>query len=93
MMKPGAWIVNTSRAQIIDMTALAAALKAGRINAALDVFEMEPLPADSELRQTSNLILSPHKGYVSRETFEVFYGQSYQALLAWLDGKPVRVLT
>ena len=92
-MKQGAWIVNTSRAQIIDMVALVSALKSGKINAALDVFEIEPLPEDSELRLLPNLILSPHKGYVSNGTFEVFYKQSYQVLQAWLDHKPINILT
>ena len=92
LMKKDAWIVNTSRAQIIDMKALMTELRTGRINAALDVFEHEPLPLNSELRSLPNLILSPHKGYVGQHNYTVFYTQSYQAVLAWLDHKPVNVI-
>jgi phosphoglycerate dehydrogenase-like enzyme len=92
LLKEGSWIVNTSRAQIINMDALLNEVRAGRLNAALDVFELEPLPIDSELRSLPNLLLSPHKGYVARSTYKVFYEQTYRTLLAWLDGKPVNVI-
>ena len=92
-MQDGAWIVNTSRAPIIDMEALHKELESGRINAALDVFDPEPLSGDSPLRQLPNVILSPHKGYASVDTFKVFYRQTYDNLLAWLDGKPINVIT
>jgi phosphoglycerate dehydrogenase-like enzyme len=92
LMKDEAWIVNTSRAQIIDMNALLDEVKTGRVNAALDVFEIEPLPIDSELRSLPGLILSPHKGYVSHNNYKGFYQQTYEALLAWLAGKPVNVI-
>jgi len=92
-MKPGACIVNTSRAQIIEMEALLAELEAGRISACLDVFETEPLPADNKLRSLPNVILSPHKGYASRDTFKVFYNQTYQTLLAWMDNKPINLIS
>ncbi len=93
LMQDGAWIVNTSRAPIIDMDALLKELESGRINAALDVFDPEPLPADSPLRKLPNVILSPHKGYASVDTFKVFYQQTFDNLLAWLEGKPVNVIT
>ncbi|MGK0298511.1 MAG: phosphoglycerate dehydrogenase-like enzyme [Gammaproteobacteria bacterium] len=89
LMQEGAWIVNTSRAQIIHMGALIQELKTGRINAALDVYETEPLPVDSEIRKLSNIILSPHKGYASIDTFRVFYQQTYENLLGWLDGNVI----
>jgi len=92
LMKENSWVVNTSRAQIIDMNALLAEVRTGRINAALDVYEIEPLPFDSEIRSLPNLLLSPHKGYVARSTYKVFYEQTYRTLLAWLDGKPVHVI-
>ncbi len=91
-MQDDAWIINTSRAQIIDMESLLRELKSGRINAALDVFETEPLPIDSELRSLPNLLLSPHKGYVGWHNYGIFYQQSYQAVLAWLDDKPINVI-
>ncbi len=93
VMRDGAWIINTSRAPIINMQALLSELKTGRINAALDVFDPEPLAADSPLRQLPNVILSPHKGYASVDTFKVFYQQTFENLLAWLDGKPINIIT
>ena len=92
LMQDGAWIFNTSRAPIINMEALCNELRSGRINAALDVFEIEPLPEDSELRKLANVILSPHKGYASVDTFKVFYEQTYENLRAWLQGKPINLI-
>ena len=92
-MQEGAWIVNTSRAPIIDMQALSKELHTGRICASLDVFETEPLPEDDELRKLDNVILSPHKGYASVDTFKVFYQQTYENLLAWLNKNPINIIT
>ncbi len=65
----------------------------GRIvGAALDVFDIEPLPAGHPLRTMPNTVLTPHIGYVSRETYAVFYGEAVQDIAAWLDGRPVRIL-
>ena len=66
-------------------------MRAGRIVAALDVFDREPLPADHPLRSAPNTVLTPHLGYCVRETWEQFYPQSIENALAFLDGKPVRV--
>jgi len=93
LMKPTALIVNTSRAPIIDTAALIAALKAGTIGgAALDVYDNEPLPADDPIRNAPNTLLSPHLGYVIGENYDTTYGQSVENILAWLDGKPIRVI-
>ena len=91
-MKPGAILVNTSRGPIVDEAALVEALRARRIVAALDVFDQEPLPADHPLRTAPNTVLMPHLGYGVRETWEQFYPQSLENALAFLDGKPVRVV-
>ncbi len=91
-MKPGAILVNTSRGPIVDEKALLAALQARRIVAALDVFDREPLPADHPLRTAPNTVLMPHLGYGVQETWEQFYPQSLENALAFLDGKPVRVV-
>ena len=92
-MKSDACIVNTSRAPIIDQTALYTALQQGRIGgAALDVFDTEPLPADDLFRGLPNVILTPHIGYVTAETMRVFYGGMLEALEAFLAGKPIRLL-
>jgi len=90
-MKPGAILINTSRGPIIDEPALLAAVQAGRIVAALDVFDREPLPADHPWRTAPNTVLTPHLGYGVAETWAQFYPQSVENALAFLDGKPVRV--
>ena len=92
-MQPDAYLVNTSRAGIIDTAALIAALRERRIaGAALDVYDIEPLPEDCELRQVPGLLLTPHIGYVTRETMRIFYQQSIEAVQAYLDGQPIRCL-
>ncbi|MFB9378324.1 D-2-hydroxyacid dehydrogenase family protein [Kineococcus gynurae] len=93
LMRPGAYLVNTSRGPIVDEAALVAALHEGRLGgAALDVFDVEPLPADSPLRATPNTLLSPHLGYVTGETYERFFSDAVADVEAWLAGAPVRVL-
>ncbi len=92
-MKPDACIVNTSRAPIIDETALIQALNTGKLGgAALDVYHHEPLPKDDALRTTPNLILTPHIGYVTQETMRVFYAETLESLKAYLTGVPIRLL-
>lgn len=94
LMKPTASLINTSRAPIVDTAALVAALRAGRIrSAALDVFDVEPLPPDSPLRQVPNLLLTPHIGYVTRETYVLWYPQMLEAIQAFIAGNPIRVIT
>lgn len=93
-MKPSAVLVNTSRGQLVDTDALVTALREGRIRgAALDVFEVEPLPADDPLRTTPGTVLTPHLGYVTEGTYRVFYPQAVEAVHAWVSGDPVRRLT
>ncbi len=93
LMRPGAVIINTSRGPLIDEAALLNALQAGRIIAALDVYNHEPLPAGHPLRSAPNTVLSPHLGYCVQENFQVFYRQSIENVLAFLDGAPIRQLT
>lgn len=93
LMKPTASIVNTSRGPIIDGMALAAALREGRIaGAGLDVYDVEPLPAADALRREPRALLTPHIGYVTRETYNLFFPGTVEAIEAWLAGKPVRVV-
>ncbi len=91
-MKDGAILVNTSRGPIVDEAALIEAVRSGRIIAALDVYDREPLPSDHPLRRAPNAVLTPHLGYGVRETWELFYPQSLENALAFLDGNPVRVV-
>jgi phosphoglycerate dehydrogenase-like enzyme len=92
-MKPTAVLVNTSRGPIVEQEALLAALHAGRIaGAGLDVFDEEPLPPDSPLRSAPRTVLTPHLGYVTRGTYEVFYREAVEDVAAWAAGSPVRVL-
>jgi phosphoglycerate dehydrogenase-like enzyme len=91
-MKPGAVLINTSRGPLIQEAALVEAVLSGRIIAALDVFDREPLPADHPLRTAANAVLTPHLGYGTIETYQEFYAQSIANVVAFLDGKPIRVL-
>jgi len=90
-MKKGAILINTSRGPIIDEAAMLAAVTAGKITAALDVYDKEPLPVDHPLRKAPNTVLTPHMGYGVKETWDGFYPQMIENALAFMDGKPVRV--
>jgi phosphoglycerate dehydrogenase-like enzyme len=92
LMKPSAYLINTSRGPIVDEQALVTALTNARIaGAGLDVYDIEPLPPDHPLRFLPNVTLSPHLGYVTRETLGAFYSDTVEAVVAWLDGNPVRI--
>ena len=94
LMKRSAFLVNTARAAIIDEHALIDALTNGSIaGAGLDVFGREPLPADAAILRAPNTVLTPHLGYVTRETYDVYFPQALEAIEAWLAGKPIRVIT
>jgi phosphoglycerate dehydrogenase-like enzyme len=85
LMKPTAMLINTSRGPLIDETALIDTLKNKRIaQAILDVFNTEPLPADHALRQLDNVLATPHIGYVTEETYRVFYTDTVGAIEEWL---------
>jgi phosphoglycerate dehydrogenase-like enzyme len=93
LMRPSAYLVNTSRGPIVDERALIDALRAGAIaGAGLDVYDEEPLPVDHPLRRLPNTVITPHLGYVTEETYRIFYTQAIENVRAFLAGAPVRVL-
>ena len=93
LMKPTAYLVNSSRGPIVSEAALIAALQGGRIKgAALDVFDKEPLPLDHPFRFLPNVLATPHVGYVTENTYTNAFEQIVENIAAWLDGKPQRVL-
>ncbi|NEE21631.1 D-2-hydroxyacid dehydrogenase family protein [Streptomyces sp. SID7499] len=93
LLKPTAYLINTSRAAIVDQDALLDALHAGRIaGAGVDVFDVEPLPADHPMRTAPRLLATPHLGYVSRANYATYYGHAVEDIRAFLDGTPVRRL-
>jgi phosphoglycerate dehydrogenase-like enzyme len=92
-MKPTAFLINTSRAPIVDGEALLAAVRAGTIaGAALDVFDPEPLPADHPFRHEHRILATPHIGYVTDDTYRSFYTEVVEDIAAWMAGSPIRVL-
>jgi phosphoglycerate dehydrogenase-like enzyme len=94
MMKPTAYLVNTSRGPIVDTDALLAALHGGTIaGAALDVYDTEPLPLGHPLRSAPNTVLTPHLGYVTDDLYQVFFGEAVEDIAAFAKGSPLRVLT
>jgi phosphoglycerate dehydrogenase-like enzyme len=93
LMKRSAFLINTSRGPIVEEAALLAALRERRIaGAGLDVYDVEPLPQDHPLRKIDNAVITPHLGYVTEDTFRIFYRQTVEDIRAYLDGKPVRVI-
>ncbi|MHA6758606.1 D-2-hydroxyacid dehydrogenase family protein [Streptacidiphilus sp. PAMC 29251] len=92
-MRPSAYLVNTSRAALVDQDALAEALREGWIaGAGVDVFETEPLPADHPFRSLPNLLATPHLGYVTRRNYRGYFEEAVEDIAAFLAGDPVRRL-
>jgi phosphoglycerate dehydrogenase-like enzyme len=93
-MKKTAYLINTARAPIVDQAALLQALQEKKIaGAGLDVFETEPLPLDHPYRTLDNVVLTPHLGYVSQQNYKKYFPDIVEDIRAWLDGKPVRVIS
>ncbi|OIK10174.1 hydroxyacid dehydrogenase [Bacillus sp. MUM 116] len=93
LMNPSSYLINTSRASIVDQEALIKALQNQWIaGAGIDVFEQEPLPLDSPFRTLPNLLTTPHLGYVSERNYQTFYQQALENILAYLKGSVLRRL-
>jgi phosphoglycerate dehydrogenase-like enzyme len=93
LMKPTAYLINTSRGPIVDTVALLAALRDGTIaGAGLDVYDIEPLPADHPLRSAPNTVLTPHLGYVTERTYRIFYADAVADIAAFARDAPIRVI-
>jgi phosphoglycerate dehydrogenase-like enzyme len=93
LMKADAILVNTSRGPIVVEDALIEVLKNRRIGgAALDTFDIEPLPDDHPFRTLDNVVATGHVGYVTEGSYRIFYGDTVENIRAWLAGKPIRVM-
>jgi phosphoglycerate dehydrogenase-like enzyme len=92
-MKSSAVLVNTSRGPIVNEAALVEALTSGGIRAAgIDVYDVEPLPYDHPFRKLDNVVLTPHIGYVTEESYRAFYQGMVEDIEAFLAGEPIRVI-
>ncbi|MBP1780108.1 MAG: 2-hydroxyacid dehydrogenase [candidate division NC10 bacterium] len=93
-MKPTAFLINTARGPIVDEPALVALLSERRIaGAGLDVYDVEPMPGNHPLLGLDNVVLTPHLGYVTQETYRIFFRQVVENVSAYLDGRiPPRCL-
>lgn len=93
VMRQDAYLINTSRGEIVDEDALVRAVRAQTIaGAALDVYSQEPLPPDHPFRAEPRIVATPHIGYVTKETYRIFFGDAVEDIAAWAAGSPVRVL-
>lgn len=94
LLGPNGVLVNTARGPLVDEAALLQGLKEGWLGgAALDVFDVEPLPAGHPLLTAPRTVLTPHLGYVTAESYKQFYGGAFEDIRAWAEGSPIRVLT
>jgi phosphoglycerate dehydrogenase-like enzyme len=88
-MKGGALLINTARSRLVQAEALVSALHAGRIRAAIDVFDEEPVPANDPLLVAPGTVLTPHLGFSTVESMTGFYADSAENILAFLQGRPI----
>ncbi|WP_072334714.1 D-2-hydroxyacid dehydrogenase family protein [Thermoactinomyces sp. DSM 45891] len=93
LMRPSSFLINTSRAAIVDQVALMKALESKQIaGAGVDVFEIEPLPELDPLRTLPNLLATPHLGYVTQRNYHTYYKEAVEDIIAFVNGSPIRTL-
>jgi phosphoglycerate dehydrogenase-like enzyme len=93
-MKPSAFIINTARGELVNEASLLEALQGKKIaGAGIDVYAEEPMPATHPFRQLSNVVITPHIGFVTEDNYRTYYGGIVDGIRAWLDEKPTRVLS
>ncbi len=93
-MRRDAYLINTARGPLVDEAALIEALRTGRIaGAGLDAFAQEPLPAKHPFRHLSNVLITPHIGYVTKATHTQFHSEAVECIADWLSGAPMRLLS
>jgi phosphoglycerate dehydrogenase-like enzyme len=94
LMKPGAFLINTARGELVNEACLLLALQGEKIaGAGIDVYAEEPMPATHPFRQLSNVVITPHIGFVTEDNYRTYYGGIVEGIRAWLDKKPIRVLS
>ncbi len=93
-MKQNAIIVNTARAELIEKNALNKALKLNnRLYAALDVYEVEPMyDVKDELLKNSNVICTPHLGYVEKNSYELYFSKAFENVVNFIEGNPINIV-
>ncbi|MBL8381866.1 MAG: D-2-hydroxyacid dehydrogenase family protein [Burkholderiales bacterium] len=93
LMRPGTFLINTSRGPLVDEAAVIDALASGRLGGyGVDAYDVEPLPAGHPFRTLPNVVATPHIGYVTERAYRLFFTQTVENIRAWLDGRPLRLM-
>lgn len=93
LMKSGTSFINTARAELVEQDALINVLKTGKdIQVAIDVYETEPIyEKDYALLQFSNVICTPHIGYVEMDSYELYFSKAFENVIHYIEGNPTNI--